>query len=138
MSTTLIEFSALVPVIGGATGYTPVRANIKPITDGISEAITSLLTGVERAEDWFQKDRVSIRRYDKDWDETLANMSAPTMVVNDLVRASVLSTKAGMLEEPDPLSIALYGISEVVSPLREFRSAFRKELQKAVKEEENR
>jgi hypothetical protein len=145
MTKSLLEGFQLVPGYGSLAGYSPVSTALQlGLTNPFSESAAAMITDVPKADGIYGKEKTTIRKYDKDWDENLVSVTAPTMMAHDMGKALKLIADYNMTPEAEKdrgmalFNSSAYLISELVPFAREFRSFMQGELKEPVYKEERR
>ena len=131
------EVLSALPWVGVFNGYLPVSEITKrKITNPSAEFWASKLTGVKVGEAYYDKNKLQVASFEEGALGNLADATGPTSAFFDLVSAPVLAYQASGTAKP--ADIALYLASEAAFPLRDYRSARRKEMRDAAKKEEKK
>jgi hypothetical protein len=132
-----IELASGVPVLGVMAGYSPISSILaRNFVNPASEELASAVTGVEVANAWYEKTRVGVQEYSGGGIENMADITAPSSVLYDMMAAPKLAYDA--YPTANSFDISLYLMSELFSPARDYRSARRKEMREAAKKEEKK
>jgi hypothetical protein len=132
-SSMLSEVLPVAPVAGAVLGLFPVASAFKnSITNSVVQEATAKLTGLESAENKWDKDAVNVWEMESSGLKTAMQLTAPTGVLYDLVAGMNLAYDANETGEVSAFDISLYLAQEILFSTREGRQSSKKVLQEAV------
>lgn len=148
LSTSQAEFATAVPIFGVLAGFAPVSGTfVRPITDELGASQATFwhnLTNrkqVKKASTPFDKNGVSVRSYKNEWDDSLANLSAPTALIHDVGGSAVLAAEYNMTRYASShrfastLDTAIFAAYQLIPFAREPRGLKTQEMQEVIRKE---
>ena len=138
LSNSLVDGLGMVPVLGTLAGYSSVSSGIKWLaSNNAAEQFmaSELFMDLEVSKNYFDRNKIGIAEFDKDFVQFAADLTAPTADIYNTGKDVVQLYKGFNTRKVTPTELAMKALSIAVPITPEFNKQVTKELRLKIKDE---